>query len=677
MKKGEFLRSHAELLLLITVLVVISGVFHWIPYKLAFLSFFYLPVLAAGCLFGARRAVLTGCLCVLVVVVYYFWTWAKAALAAEVPLQALSAIVRQDTDILLNVAMWGGFLILTGGVVGRVHEKLLVSYSRARELNDELEQRASQLQEANQSLEASATELKQQSEKLQEKNLLIEKLRQQVEETLYSAMDSTVARLIIQGRLRQEKRILSVLFCDLKGFTEYAHTLHPEVILEDLNQFYGVMEEIIETYRGHIDKYMGDGIMCQFGAPVEYEQHCLQAVAAALKMQQRFQQEAFPWSLRIGIASGESIVGLLGRRRRSYSVIGEVANLAKRLEGLCAPGHVYIDGNTWARVKHLLQAERVTSLGRRREKDQEVLTHIAELKEKLKQTPNDPELLFSLGKLSFDICEASEALNYFQRVLALRPDDMEAKVAFADASVKRDEFEKIMIPGLKERRAVYSASGLAHPLLRREAFPKSFYEQYHHVEEMVEIPDDVTLPTEVLDGSVGHSLAVAVLSYAVADQMDLPADLKRSLLIAGRLQDLGKSTVWHHILNRRGSLSEKERRELENHVEESVSVAKRMGYDRPEVIEIIANHHELLNGSGYPRGLKGEEIPLGARIGCLADVYCALTAWRPYRDAWDQRVALSELRKEAAKGKYDEQVVDTLCNLLTPADVVGEVLAES
>jgi adenylate cyclase len=664
---------HSELLLVVTVLLVIAGIYHWVPYKIAFLNFFYLPVLIAGYQFGARRGILTAVMCVLVVLLYYMWSWAAEISVLDQGIRTIPVIIDQNLDTLFRLAMWAGFLIVTGGIIGQAQEKRLAAYERAQELNRELQQQATALQEVNQALQASTTELRQQSEEMQEKNLLIEKLKQQAEETLYSTMDSTVARLLIQGRLRQEKRVLSVLFCDLKGFTEYSHTLHPEVILEDLNQFYGVMEEIIETYRGHIDKYMGDGIMCEFGAPVEYEQHSLQAVVAALKMQQAFTQKGFPWSLRIGIASGETIVGLLGRRRRNYSAIGEVVNLAKRLEGLSEPGRIYVDETTYQAVQDVIDGERVTNLGRRRGEDQETLSRIADLKNQLGRDPDNPDLLYSIGKLHFDIRQASEATLYFQRALKLRPDSTELKVAFADASVKRDEYEKIMIRGLRERRAVYSVTGIHNPLLRREVFPQSFYDQYHAVQEMVEIPDDVTLPTEVLDGSVGHSLAVAVLSYAVADRLGLPDELKRDLVVAGRLQDVGKSSVWHYILNRHGSLSEQERRDLEGHPAESVSLAKRMGYDRPQVLEIIANHHELLNGNGYPRGLKREEIPLGAKISCVADVYCALTAWRPYRDAWDQRIALSELRKDAAAGKYDEQVVDTVCTLLTPTGVFSAV----
>ena len=160
-------------------------------------------------------------------------------------------------------------------------------------------------------------------------------------------------------------------------------------------------------------------------------------------------------------------------------------------------------------------------------------------------------------------------------------------------------------------------------------------------------------------------MAVSVLAGALADHLGFPEELRRNLLLAGRLQDLGKAVIWHHILNRRVSLSEIERKELEGHVPESVNIARRMGYDSPAVLEIISDHHELINGGGYPRGLKAADISIGARIACVADVYCALTAWRPYREPWDRQAALSELRKGVVAEKYDAVAVDALCELLS------------
>lgn len=661
-----FLQRHSELFLVISVLFVISAVFHWIPYKIAFLNFFFVPVLAAGYLMGARRAVLSGVMCLLLVLTYYLYAWTKGALESGLQWATLMSVFSQRWDTLLNISMWGGFLILIGGAFGVIQEREVNSHNRARELNETLEVQAAQLREANAAMEESSKQLRQQADELHQKGFQVEQLKQKLEETLFSAMDSTVARLLIQGRLRQEKRNLSVLFCDLEGFTTYAHTRNPEVALEDLNHFYEVMEGLIETYHGHIDKYLGDGIMCEFGAPVDYEQHSLHAVITGLMMQKHFADKNFPWRLRVGLASGESIVGLLGSRRRSYSCIGEVANLAKRLEELCAGASVYLDERANEAVRHVVETESVRNQGGRRARDKEVLEEIAEKERQLQSSPQNADLMFALGQLHFRIREATQAVAYFRQAMELKPDDNAIKLAYADASVKLDEYEKISIRGLEKKQAVFKAVGLVNPLLNQERFPQVFAKRFQHLPALIEIPDEAVLPTEVLDGSVGHSVCVAVLSYALGDELGLAEDVKMQLLLAGRLQDLGKNIIWHHILNRRGVLSEQERKDLERHADESASIARRMGYDQPNVLDIITNHHEMPNGEGYPRHLKGEEIPLGARITCVADVYCALTERRPYRGAWDCRVALSEIHKGAAAGRFDPLVIDALNRLMVP-----------
>jgi putative two-component system response regulator len=94
-----------------------------------------------------------------------------------------------------------------------------------------------------------------------------------------------------------------------------------------------------------------------------------------------------------------------------------------------------------------------------------------------------------------------------------------------------------------------------------------------------------------------------------------------------------------------------------------VTTLKRLGYVDPRLLEVVEHHHETWMGNGYPGRLKGEEIPIGARITSVAEAYSALTSWRPYREAWDMRMALSELRKGAEQGRYDPKVVEALLEL--------------
>lgn len=120
-------------------------------------------------------------------------------------------------------------------------------------------------------------------------------------------MDSAVVNLMIEGRLRTEKRNMSVMFTDLVAFTTYSEQTAPETVVADINRYLQDMEPVLFAYRGQIDKYMGDGIMCEFGAPLDYPTHRLMAVVAATKMQEVMKWNKHPWQMRIGIASGSAI----------------------------------------------------------------------------------------------------------------------------------------------------------------------------------------------------------------------------------------------------------------------------------------------------------------------------------------------------------------------------------
>ena len=159
---------------------------------------------------------------------------------------------------------------------------------------------------------------------------------------------------------------------------------------------------------------------------------------------------------------------------------------------------------------------------------------------------------------------------------------------------------------------------------------------------------------------------MALLSYAIADRLKLNEELKKTIMLAGYLQDLGKEAVPHHVLNRGGSLTDQESKLVEKYVHESVAACRRMGYVDPHLLDIVLHHHEAWDGSGYPDGQRGEDIPLGARITAIAEAYSALTSWRPYHEAWDMRVAISEVRKGMEKGRYDPKVANALIELLRP-----------
>ena len=157
------------------------------------------------------------------------------------------------------------------------------------------------------------------------------------------ALIGEIARRPQHFSLAGEARELSVLFCDVKGFSAMAETLEPRTLAEMLNHYLTAMTDVLHAHGATIDKYIGDAIMAFWGAPLAQPDHASRAVACALAMQQRMKSvrkdcAARGWpelEIGIGVASGPVSVGNMGSRYRvAYTVIGDVVNLASRLEGL-------------------------------------------------------------------------------------------------------------------------------------------------------------------------------------------------------------------------------------------------------------------------------------------------------------------------------------------------------
>ena len=150
-------------------------------------------------------------------------------------------------------------------------------------------------------------------------------------------------------------RRISVLFCDVRGFTRLAHRAPPETIVDLLNILFTEMAAEIFAHQGTLNKYLGDGLMALFGAPVGSEVHAVSAVSAAIGMQQRIRQvnqqlaaKGLPSvTLGIGINTGEATVGCIGAEQRSeYTAIGDTVNIASRIEGIAHPGQILVTEET-------------------------------------------------------------------------------------------------------------------------------------------------------------------------------------------------------------------------------------------------------------------------------------------------------------------------------------------
>ena len=153
----------------------------------------------------------------------------------------------------------------------------------------------------------------------------------------------------------------------------------------------------------------------------------------------------------------------------------------------------------------------------------------------------------------------------------------------------------------------------------------------------------------------GHSARVAEFGVEIARYVSLPDREVQSIWVAGLLHDIGKIGVRENVLNKPGKLDAAEWESVQQH---PVVAARILGpiEELGDVIEIVMHHHERFDGSGYPEGLKGSDIPLGARILSVADAYDALTSKRPYRDALPEAEAVGIL-EEAAGTQFDPVIV--------------------
>jgi HD-GYP domain-containing protein (c-di-GMP phosphodiesterase class II) len=142
----------------------------------------------------------------------------------------------------------------------------------------------------------------------------------------------------------------------------------------------------------------------------------------------------------------------------------------------------------------------------------------------------------------------------------------------------------------------------------------------------------------------GHSERVAKISVTIAKRLELPEKEVQAIHIASILHDVGKIGTSHSILMKPSPLTEDETREIRKHPQTSFDILSEIRFPYPDVPQLARDHHEWLDGTGYPNGKREGEISMGARIIALADAFDAMVSSRPYRDGLPLVDALGEIR---------------------------------
>jgi class 3 adenylate cyclase/CheY-like chemotaxis protein len=233
------------------------------------------------------------------------------------------------------------------------------SLLRIRAYHDTIQTQAAELSAWNQTLEA---RVKAQVEELQRLGRLRRFLSPQVADLIVSSGG--------EGMLEGHRREITVVFCDLRGFTAFAEMAEPEDVMGVLAQFHSELGRLVFHFEGTLEWFAGDGIMTIFNDPFPCPDPTMRAVRMALAMQARFRELAATWRKRgydldlgIGIATGYATLGKIGFESRwEYGAVGSVVNLASRLCDEAQGGQILLDPRAYAAVERSVRAKPIGPL---------------------------------------------------------------------------------------------------------------------------------------------------------------------------------------------------------------------------------------------------------------------------------------------------------------------------
>jgi adenylate cyclase len=269
-------------------------------------------------------------------------------------LPVILVTAKADTQDIIQGLDAGGDDYLTkpfeqSALIARVRSLL-----RVKELHDTVQQQSEQLASWNHTLE----------QRVAQQMTAIERVGQ-----LERFLAPHVAKMIASSdtpddALSSHRSEVTVVFCDLRGFTAFTDRSEPEEVMTVLREYHENVGELIFQHEGTLDRFIGDGIMIVFNDPVARHDHAERAVRLALEMRDRVKSLSERWRGRghelgfgIGIALGFATLGLIGfERRREYTAIGRVTNLASRLCGEAKAGQIVVAQPVYARVESQVES---------------------------------------------------------------------------------------------------------------------------------------------------------------------------------------------------------------------------------------------------------------------------------------------------------------------------------
>ena len=261
----------------------------------------------------------------------------------------------------------------------------------------------------------------------------------------------------------------------------------------------------------------------------------------------------------------------------------------------------------------------------------------------------DPDIAVMMLTAVNDAASATDALSHGAVDYLLKPPELSELLQAAERALKRRELS------IEQRRVeAYIREEVA---LRTEELER----------EKLALRDLTVGSAETLINAMeakdvylrGHSQRVADLAAAIAEALGLDADTVEDVRLAGRLHDVGKIGIREEVLNKPGKLTPEEFEHVKGHVRIGMEILAPL-HHIATTLEFVHDHHEHWDGSGYPRGRRGEEITIGGRILAAADAFDAMTSRRAYREPMTAAETLEHLRTSGVGTLLDPRVYDAL-----------------